>query len=367
MALSMKSGWVTLFEVLSSGNLLNGDPFTDLKVSESLNLVLNSPYSIAFLAALLAFLGWMSIADETVYRFYERRRLKSPEVRSLHGLDNYSDSLAAGASRTPWQILQMCMAFSISLIIAVMLTTSWEISIAISLLLTTLPFILARRKAERHRVERDKAWPVVIDEIVASLQAGQSITESLTLLSANGPQQLRQTFARIDESLKFGMDIEMILKREMFILDSATADQTLTTLLFAKEFGGREVIGTLRMLSTFLRDEFKTREEIDTRFGWVRNSAVLGAIAPWLLLALLSTQKSTIEAYQSAAGIFILSIGVVCTAVAFIWMERVSRIPEPVRPLKPALDAQLRSLLLTSASMKVQEGEESLLTGLRER
>ena len=64
----------------------------------------------------------------------------------------------------------------------------------------------------------------------------------------------------------------------MQILDSATADQTLSTLLFAKQFGGREVISTLRMLSTFLREEIKVREEIDTRFGWVRNSAVLVAV-----------------------------------------------------------------------------------------
>lgn len=363
----MKWGWVTLFEGLPSALLMTSRLFTDLKVIEIFNQVFNNPTWIGLAAALLALLGWISIADETVFRFYEMRRLKSAQMRSLNGLDEYSDLVKSEVARSPWQILQMFIAFSASLMIAIMMTSSWEISIAISLLLTTLPFILARRKAAREKIERDRAWPVVIDEIVASLQAGQSITESLALLSAHGPQQLHETFFRIDESLKFGMDLEMILKREMIILDSATADQTLTTLLFAKEFGGREVIATLRMLSTFLREEFKTREEIDTRFGWVRNSAVLGAIAPWLLLALLSTQKSTVEAYQSSAGIFILTIGVICTAVAFIWMERVSRIPEPVRPLRPALDSQLRSKLLVRSPKTAQASKGILLEGLRER
>lgn len=346
---------------LPSGLPMKSSFFTNSKMSEVFNQALTSPYSIGFFAALLALLGWMKIADETVYRFYERQRLKSQEFRSPDGLDEHSNPRMGDVSKTPWQIFHMFIAFSTSLIIALILTTSLQISIAISLLLTTLPFILAKRKAERQKIERDKAWPVVIDEIVASLQAGQSITESLTLLSANGPQQLRQTFLRIDESLKLGMDIEMILRREMLILDSATADQTLTTLLFAKEFGGKEVVATLRLLSTFLREEFKTREEIDTRFGWVRNSAVLGAVAPWLLLALLSTQKSTIEAYQSTGGIFILSIGVVCTAVAFIWMERVSRIPEPVRPLKPFFDSQLQSVPVARPSIRENRHRKTLL------
>lgn len=341
----MNGVWLTLLKSLPSGSLMTTRLFTDSKIGEILNQVFNTASWIGLISALLALLGWISIADETVFRFYERRRLKSQEMRTRNGLAEYSEPLKREVARSPWQIFQVFISFSASLLIALILTSSWEISIAISLLLTTLPFILARRKLAREKIERDKAWPVVIDEIVASLQAGQSITESLTLLSVNGPQQLHETFLRIDESLKCGMDFEMILKREMIILDSATADQTLTTLLFAKEFGGREVIATLRMLSTFLREEFKTREEIDTRFGWVRNSAVLGAIAPWLLLALLSTQKSTVEAYQSSTGIFILAIGVICTAVAFIWMERVSRIPDPVRPLKPLLELQLRSAL----------------------
>jgi tight adherence protein B len=146
---------------------------------------------------------------------------------------------------------------------------------------------------------------------------------------------LKVVFQRLELGLRAGRDFEVLLIEEMLRLDSAITDQTLTTLLFAKEFGGREVITTLRMLSTFLREESKVREEIDTKFGWVRNSAILGAVAPWLLLALLSTQRSTVEAYQSDAGVLILSLGVVLTALAFIWMERVSRIPKPPRPLRP--------------------------------
>ena len=288
-----------------------------------------SPLTLGLLAASLALLGWIRIADETVFRFYETERLKSRSAAKRSHL------LTAHERRTTTQLFQIVAALAMSFLVTILLTTSLEISVAISLLFTGLPFILAKRKAARVKLERDKSWPVAIDEIVASLQAGLSITESITGLTTQGPLQLQPSFARVSEGLSLGIDLETLLYKEMAILDSATADQTLSTLLFAKEFGGREVISTLRMLSTFLREEAKVREEIDTRFGWVRNSAVLGAVAPWLLLALLSTQRSTIEAYQTRAGVFILSLGVIFTAIAFLWMERVSRIPSPPRPLRP--------------------------------
>ena len=314
--------------------------------------VMSTPILAGFLAAGLALLGWLRIAEETIFRFYQKERLarrsKDLKLGKLKKRDvsaNFSDTLATvhKSLSTSKQLLQIITALISSFMVTLLLTTSLQISLAISLLFTGLPFILAKRKAERFRVERDQAWPVAIDEIVASLQAGLSITESITALADQGPPQLQATFGRVREGLSSGEDLEKLLRVEMQILDSATADQTLSTLLFAKQFGGREVISTLRMLSTFLREEIKVREEIDTRFGWVRNSAVLGAVAPWLLLALLSTQKSTVEAYQTTAGIFILSLGVIFTAIAFLWMERVSRIPSPPRPLRPASALRLVS------------------------
>jgi tight adherence protein B len=298
--------------------------------SELLREFLSSPLTIGLFAAGLALLGWLRIADETVFRYYQRRRLMP--VTAL-----------VRKPKTSIQIFQIISIFIISLMVSILLTTSLEISAAISLLFTGVPFILARRRALSIKTERDKAWPVAIDEIVASLQAGKSITESLTGLVHQGPTQLQPTFQRINEGLRLGKSLERLLGEEMQILDSSIADQTLTTLLFAKQYGGSEVTATLRMLSTFLREESKVREEIDTRFGWVRNSAVLGAVAPWLLLALLSTQRSTIEAYQSYAGVLILVLGLVLTVVAFFWMERVAKIPNPPRPLRPILSNRLES------------------------
>ena len=350
MAQITTKGLVTLIrEKFIEGMLVSesslGIPFTAISSS-----ILSAPLVTGLLAASLALLGWIKVGDEAVYRFYGRRKLARYTKSASHLINGdwiTSDSTAdnfrnnsifnpvRGRSGTSTQIIQVFVAFGSTLVVSILITTSLEISLAISLLFAGMPFIFAKRKAERFRVAQDKAWPVAIDEIVASLQAGKSITEAVTGLTLRGPSQLKVVFQRIELGLRAGKDFEVLLSEEMLRLDSAITDQTVTTLLFAKEFGGREVITTLRMLSTFLREESKVREEIDTKFGWVRNSAILGAVAPWLLLALLSTQRSTVEAYQSETGVLILSLGVALTALAFIWMERVSRIPKPPRPLKP--------------------------------
>jgi tight adherence protein B len=311
-----------------------------ISIASIASTILSAPLITGSLAASLALLGWMKVGDEAVQRFYRRSKLanhsKIAGTSNSSELSDESNFSTVGARiGTSAQIIQVLVAFGSTFITSLLITTSLEISLAIALLFAGMPFIFARRKAERLRVAQDKAWPVAIDEIVASLQAGKSISEAVTGLTLRSPSQLKIVFKRIELGLRAGKDFEALLVEEMLRLDSAISDQTLTTLLFAKEFGGREVITTLRMLSTFLREESKVREEIDTRFGWVRNSAILGAVAPWLLLALLSTQRSTVDAYQSESGVLILSLGVILTALAFIWMERVSRIPKPPRPLKP--------------------------------
>jgi tight adherence protein B len=142
---------------------------------------------------------------------------------------------------------------------------------------------------------------------------------------------LRENFSRIALKINQGISFEVALVDEAGILRSATADQTLSALLLAKEFGGRDVTNTLRLLSTFLREHDESIEEIETKFGWVRNSALLGAAAPWLLLALLSTQQNTVDAYQTSSGKAVLSFGVIATAVAYLLMERIARAPNPPR------------------------------------
>jgi tight adherence protein B len=60
--------------------------------------------------------------------------------------------------------------------------------------------------------------------------------------------------------------------------------------------------------------------------GWVKNSAIVAAAAPWILLVILSSQPSTLQAFSTSAGTLILLAGVAMSAVAYLWMSKVGRV-----------------------------------------
>ena len=288
-----------------------------------------TPLFVASCAALLAFLGWQFTLRDFLTSERLPRRVRTTDAK---------DSLRVATPRRwrsdlPKQLLNMAIALISVYIISKMLTSSTEISAALAIIAISLPQLIASRRAAQFQREQERSWPEAIDSIIASLHAGQSINEAITSLRKYGPIRLRHIFEAIAAHLEKGGALEDVLESEANQINSPSANQLFVTLIHAKEFGGQEVTSTLRLLANFLRDQAAAIEEIETRFGWVKNSAVLGAFAPWLLLALLSMQQSTVEAFATDSGRVVLTIGIVATAVAFIWMERMAKLPTAIAPL----------------------------------
>ena len=215
-----------------------------------------------------------------------------------------------------------------------LLTSSEAISIAIATLSSALPFLIGRGRNLKRQREQEVAWPEAIDSLVSALQAGISIPEALTQLALHGPKVLRPSFAQIQSNLLSLGKFEQVLLKEKKRLDSAISDQVFETLIISKDFGGKDANNALRLLAEFVREDIAVAEEIRTKFGWIRNSALLATAAPWLLLILLSTQDSTVEIYSTPSGALVLSLGVVMTATAYIWMDKVGSLPAAPRALR---------------------------------
>jgi tight adherence protein B len=275
---------------------------------------------LTFIPALFAYFGWQIFFGESPLR--------------LNGSKFSTIKIRKNGNQIIKQLIGAFISFIGTFLIALVVTTSLEISTALALLAASIPMLAAKFRAQKATRIAERAWPEVIDQLISSLHAGRSITESVVDLNRYGPLPLRDVFSRISEGIEKGATLEQALKAEIAISRSAAGDQVLAALIFAKEYGGSDVTNSLRLLATFLRDDAQAQEDIETRFGWVKNSAVLGAVAPWLLLALLSMQSSTVAAYSTATGRMVLTLGVVATAGSFIWMERIARLPSPARPFR---------------------------------
>ena len=99
----------------------------------------------------------------------------------------------------------------------------------------------------------------------------------------------------------------------------------------ARQVGGTELTAVLRALSTAVRAEAALRAEVEARQSWIRGAAVLGVVAPWVILVLLSLRPEGARAYATAEGVTVVLAGAVVSVVAFRLMLRVGRLPEPRR------------------------------------
>ncbi|MNW59678.1 hypothetical protein D3C74_376080 [compost metagenome] len=90
----------------------------------------------------------------------------------------------------------------------------------------------------------------------------------------------------------------------------------------------------MRTLALFLREDERTRGELEARQSWTVSGARLAVAGPWVVLALLATRPETAQAYNSMQGVAVLGGGAVCSLVAYQLMRRIGRLPEEARVLR---------------------------------
>ena len=182
---------------------------------------------------------------------------------------------------------------------------------------------------------RSNALPEVIELIISGLQSGMSISETLESLGNIGPKYVQTDFKRFAENLREGSEFALEIEKLKDQFKDSNADQLFETLIYANAFGGRNTIKILHELTDFLAEDIAIRSEIMARFGWIKNSAVLAAIAPWLLLLILRTQESARIAYQQSTGQIFLLTGVFTSVIAYFWMQKIAQLPKSKRVFIP--------------------------------
>jgi tight adherence protein B len=218
-----------------------------------------------------------------------------------------------------------------ALLVAYLFSHSPLISAAFSVFIAIIIFIAQERGGSKRSSSIQGACPELIDILISGVQSGLSLNESLAGLATRGPEIFRADFEKFVEDIYRSGDFNRALTEVKESLAHPSVDQIIEALMIARELGGAELLTILRLLGRFIRDDLALRREIEVKQNWIRNSAHLSAAAPWILLLLLSTQPSTAEAFSNSTGVLILCLGLGLTAIAYLWMNVLSRIPTPSR------------------------------------
>ena len=215
--------------------------------------------------------------------------------------------------------------------LAWLITTLPVLALLAALAAGSAPVLFLRGRRLRLRKARRQLWPDVCDLLVAAIRVGLSLPDAVASLADSAPPSIRPAFAVFARDLRSTGRFETSIDRLKTALADPIADRIIETLRMAREVGGTELTGVLRALSSSVRADAALRGEVEARQSWIRGAAVLGSIAPWVILGLLAMRPEGRDAYGSAEGVIVIVVGAIVSVVAYRIMVRIGRLPEPER------------------------------------
>ncbi|WP_029135560.1 type II secretion system F family protein [Nakamurella lactea] len=274
------------------------------------------------LGLLLIWQGFTSPARPArTRRFAEHTR----EQLAQAGLSNISPAQLLAS-----QLVCALLAATATLV----LTQSISVSVIFALFAAAVPRLLVTRLRRKRQADLRELWPEVVDNLTSGVRAGLSLPEALTAIGARGPEAMREAFRRFGSDYRTTGHFNDSLNRLKAALADPVGDRVCESLRVAREVGGTDLGRLLTTLSSFLRDDARTRAELMARQSWSVNAARMAVCAPWLVLVLLATQNETLDAYDTPTGTAILLVGAALSIGAYRLMLRIGRLPEDRRVLR---------------------------------
>lgn len=207
-------------------------------------------------------------------------------------------------------------------------------ALTVALVLAVAPTVMLRSAARRLRVRRRDLWPEAVDLVSSAVRAGLSLPEALSQLGERGPELLRPPFVEFGRDFQASGDFSACLDRLKIRLADPVADRLVEALRITRDVGGTDLGVLLRTLSSFLREDARTRQELEARQSWTVNAAKLALAAPWIVLALISTRPQAAQAYDTPQGLLLILVGGGVSVVAYRVMLQIARLPQDDRVLR---------------------------------
>jgi tight adherence protein B len=238
------------------------------------------------------------------------------------------------ASVSPAAFVACCLlAAGCSFLVVLAVSTVPAVAACFAVMAGWLPVVLVRGRAARREQARRDLWPDVVDNLASGVRAGLSLPEALGQVGLRGPEPLRPAFLEFARDHAATGRFEDALDRLKARLADPVADRLCEALRITREVGGSDIGRLLRSLSAFLREDARTRAELEARQSWTVYAARLAVAAPWLVLALLASRPESVAAYREPAGTAVLLVGGVVSVVAYRLMIRIGRLPQEGRVL----------------------------------
>jgi tight adherence protein B len=221
----------------------------------------------------------------------------------------------------------------ITFILITVITGALPVGVCIGVFAALVPWGILRWQLSRRRKQLAEVWPDVVDHLRSAVRSGLALPEGLAELGSTGPEPLREPFKEFGADWRAGVPMGQALERLKVRLADPIGDRIVLALRTTRELGGTDLGRLLDTLADVLRENARTRSELEARQSWTVNGAKLAVAAPWIVVLLLSARPEAAEAYHSVTGMVVLSSGLVVSLVCYHLMLRIGALPAEERVL----------------------------------
>ena len=262
-----------------------------------------------------------------------------PRVRTVRASRLGALITHAGMPRiTPAGVISACGASAVLVGVLTLIVTAVPMAALLAgVLAGGTPLMLLRRRVRQRTHARRAAWPDAVDSLVSGVRAGLALPEALADLGVRGPEPLRLYFVRFGGEYRASGSFTGALRTLQEEMADPTADRVVAALSVAWDVGGTDLGTVLRTLAALLREDARTRGDIEARQSWTVNAARVSVAAPWVTLALLCTRPEAAAAFSTALGAVVLVVAAVISLVAYRLMLAIGRLPQERRRVVPAV------------------------------
>ncbi|MEO9246681.1 type II secretion system F family protein [Citricoccus nitrophenolicus] len=221
----------------------------------------------------------------------------------------------------------------VALLAVFILTRALPIALCFGAFGALVPWVAVTWQAKKRRTLLRDVWPDAVDHLRSAIRAGLTLPEALIQLGEKGPVELQPAFREFARDYRSGLRFTDSLDHLKFRMADPVADRLIASLRLTREVGGADIGNLLSTLSEFLREDARTRSELESRQSWTVNAARLAVAAPWVVLLLLGTQPEAVRVYQTFSGLLVLAAGLVVSFICYQLMLKIGTLPPEQRVL----------------------------------
>ena len=221
-------------------------------------------------------------------------------------------------------VILMYAAIFLSFFVLLFLTLNFYIAFGLMILVMFIPRWWVSRAWEKRRKLIDRQLPAAVTQMANGVGSGMTLVQAIDRLAERAPEPIRTEFRIVSNQWKMGADLIQAIEEAKKRLNLSNFSLFSSALSINQQMGGN-VVTTLDRLGQSLEGIQEMQQEIMSATAEGRMSIKVLALAPFIMLALISFIDfgAVILVFTEPFGRILLGVAFGLTGLGVLWAWKI--------------------------------------------